>query len=61
MPTEVEDWKPEDEVLPDIEEDIDEHVVLSQSKTDVIFDMVGGEMIVDMSEIRNAINEEDKE
>ena len=29
LPTEVDDWKPEDEMIPDIEEDIDEHVVLS--------------------------------
>ena len=48
-------------MIPDNEEDIDEHVILSQSKTDVVFDTVGGEMIVDLSEIWNAINEEDKE
>ena len=30
-------------------------------KTDVVFDTVGGEMIADLSEIRNDVKEEDKE
>ena len=60
LPTDVEDWKPEDEVLPDIKADIDKHVVLTQSKNGVVFYTVGGEVIVDLSEIQNALNEEDK-
>ena len=48
-------------MLPDIEADIDEHVMLTQSKTDVVFDTVGGEVTVDLSEIHNAVREEDKE
>ena len=35
--------------------------MLSQSKTNVAFDTVRGEMIIDLSEICNAINEEDEE
>ena len=61
LPTEVEDWNPNDKVLPDMEEDIDEHIVISQSKTGVVFDTVGGEVTVDLSEIQNAVSEEDNE
>ena len=55
----VEDWKPEDEVLPDFEADVDEHVVLQQSKTDIVFESARGDANVDLSEIQSAVNEED--
>ena len=32
LPTEVDDWQPDDTVLPDLEADVDEHIVINQSK-----------------------------
>ena len=61
LPTDVEHWKPNDEVLPDHKGDIDEHVVLNQSKKNVVIDTIGGEMFVDLSEIQNAVNEEERD
>ena len=61
LPTGVEDWKPDDEVLPDHEADVNEHVVLHQSKTDVVIDKVGGDVTVDLSEIQTAMNEEERD
>ena len=48
-------------MLPDLEADVDEHVVINQSRTDVVYDTIGSEMLVDLSDLQNAVHEEETE
>ena len=61
LPSVIEDWKLDDEVLPDVDEDINEHVVPNQSKTDVVLEGDAGATLIDLEEIKSSMNEEDEE
>ena len=60
LPLVIEDWKSYNEVLPDVDEDINEHVVPNQSKTEVVFERASATLI-DLDEIKSSMNEEDEE
>ena len=47
LPPVIEDWKSDDEVLPDVDEDINEHVVPNQSKTEVVYEGDVGVTVID--------------
>ena len=61
LPPVIEDWKSDDEVLPNEDEDINEHIVLNQSKTEVVLDGVIGATLIDLEELKSSIIEGGKE
>ena len=58
LPPVIEDWKSDDEVLPDEDEDINEHIVSNQSKTEVVFEEDMDVNVVDLAEVKSTLNEE---
>ena len=54
----VADWKPEDEVFPDDADDIDEHMVIEQPVTEMVFEDNSEKDPIDLEELRTEINVE---
>ena len=61
LKADVLDWNSGDEVVEDCDDDIEEHIVMDQSKTEGEFEEIVGEAMNELSEIRSSVNEESEE
>ena len=61
MKTDMLDWNSGDEIVEDDDDDIEEHIVLDQSKTEVEIEENIGDARKELSEIRSSVYEESGE
>ena len=58
MPIDVPNWKSDEEKIDDVEMDINEHIVIDQTMTDVIHEDGEGDVLIDLEEIKSRMNNE---